>query len=131
MTGAALRPFQTAVCSFNFCNLFIAFRSFSEPIERSFNTRPNSESINPYFQDTPRAYGMHCEATVRIRGCASARNCDLEAWLSPLSCGQAVVGSGAFAACLLPLSVLFQLSGESMLVGHQLFGVLIGSFYVG
>ena len=52
-------------------------------------------------------------------------------WLAPLSCGQAVIGSDAFAARLPTLSILFQLSRESMLVGQQLFGVVISPFYVG
>ena len=59
------------------------------------------------------------------------RNCDLEGWLAPFSCGAAVVCSRGFVGRLAPLSVLLQFSGEAMLVRQQSFGVLIGAFHVG
>ena len=79
---------------------------------------------------------MHCPAAAAIASCVSdrnwdCRNCDLQAWLAPFSCGAAVICSRGFVARFAPLSVLLQFSGESMLVRQQSFGVLIGAFHVG
>ena len=79
---------------------------------------------------------MHCPAAAAIASCVSdwnwdCRNCDLEGWLAPFSCGAAIICSHGFVARLTPLSVLLQFSGEAMLVRQQSFGVLIGAFHVG